>query len=289
MKTRKKLIALGVLLAISGAVHAAMVVRDPVSYSYMAAQVKDSALALSNQAKMLAEKAKELATQNQIFLTTKEIWTTARETQAITQDTYDAVVGVVGIPDEYQQATDREIWRAERNPITYADRIFKKYGHKPEDAGTDKYPIEPVEFQKEIKEAVKDEYGAGNGMYRVAARNQAKEEANLTAITTSQVMRQEISRGIQDKSLWKHFEYLESKADTDTTPLQRENTLTQIMLLRTKIALKQLELDAIRTEAQASIHYKAYKNTVSDEVIRNSSKEKRVDYNEILERDYNKY
>jgi hypothetical protein len=289
MKTRKKLIALGVLLAISGAVHAAMVVSDPMSYTYMATQVKDSAISLSNQAKMLAEKAKELATQNQIFLTTKEIWTTARETQAITQDAYDAVVGVIGIPDEYQEATDREIWRAERSPITYADRLFKKYGHKPETAGTDEFPIDPVEFQQEIRTAVNEEYGAGSGMYRNAARNQAKEEANLNAIATSQVIRQEISRGIKDKSLWEHFEYLESKADTDVTPLQRENTLTQIMLLRAKIDLKQLELDAVRTEAQASIHYKAYQNTVSDEVIKNSAKEKRVDYNEILERNYNKY
>lgn len=285
---KNKLVTIAVLFALSGTAYSAMVVSDPMSYTYMATQVKDSAISLSNQAKMLVEKGKELATQNQIFITTKEIWTTARETQQITMEAYDAVVSVYGIPEEYQRLTDREIASAERSPITYADRVFKKYGNG-KDRDDEDYPLDPTETEDLIKEEVINTYSAGNGMYRVAARNQAKDKANLAAIVKSQRVRQEISQGSQGASIWANYGRLSKKVSSDLTPWEREGTRNEILLLQAQIALKQLELQAVYTEAVASVHYKAYKNTVSDEVIENSTKEKRVDYNGILERDYRNY
>ncbi|ODS09699.1 hypothetical protein [Vibrio scophthalmi] len=58
---KNKLVTIAVLFALSGTAYSAMVVSDPMSYTYMATQVKDSAISLSNQAKMLVEKGKELA------------------------------------------------------------------------------------------------------------------------------------------------------------------------------------------------------------------------------------
>lgn len=263
--------------------NAAQIVSDPMSYTYMANQLKDSAEQVTNQTKMLTNDAKALTTQSEIFMTSKDIYTTAKETYGVTKDAYDAVVGVYETPSDLQSRAERELERAERQPIKYVDRVFKKYGIEKSKASDPTFRFDTLEMEGEIEKEIINTYGAGSGFYRNAARNQARDEVNREAITRAQLIQQQILTGIGNPSLKASYVRLSEQIRVNTTPSERDKTRNEILLLQADIALKQLELQTRYVEAFAAMNYQAYQKTHSDEDIKNSTEVDRVDYNEILE------
>ena len=273
-----KLSSLSLLCVVSVPAFAGMAVTDPISYTYFAQQLTDSAENTTTNIKSLTEQTKQTITQNEIFLTSKEIWTTARETQKITEDTHNAVTGTYYSPMQLLEDLEREQARFERNPPRYIDQVFAKYGNEKAEQ------LSPVELEEQVRQQSFDRFSAGNGLYKADAKVREREEANLNLLTASEIS--EYQLGESENGYLAKLKEHTSKHKDATTLASKMDVLISIASLQAEMQAKQLELQAKMAKAYASMNYEGHTDLASDAEIRASESAERTNYDDAMNRQW---
>ncbi|MFA0155678.1 hypothetical protein [Vibrio sp. 10N.261.46.A3] len=262
--------------------HAVEMVHDSINNATLAQMVTVEANTATNTFKASLESIKQTLTQNDIFLTSKEIWTTARETQEITQEAYDAVVGLYYTPQEMFEQANREYGRMQSNPPRYVDGIFAKYGNEPT---PEQLGVNPESCDSEgescfsdelVRNEIQSKYQAGNGMLRDTARVREREKLTLDLMTKSSKSLLEVYDG--EASVFAEMLRIQEKQREAKDPKEQMGVLMAYAALQTKIQIEQYKLSLRTSLAYGGMNYEGEVNLFTEEQVKASETAAPTDY-----------